>query len=99
MITVGMYYEVIPGKETEFEEKFEAVAVALEGQPGHVQSLLYHQVKKHSSYTILSEWDTQDAFTVFIKSDGFKAVTDWGKAEILQGRPRHKIYGRESDMD
>jgi hypothetical protein len=24
-------------------------------------------------------------------------VTDWGKAEILQGRPRHKIYGHEGD--
>ena len=99
MITVGMYYEVIPGKESEFEEKFEAVAGALDGSPGHTQSLLYQQVKNHSSYTILSEWDSEDAFKAFIQSDAFKGVTDWGKAEILQGRPRHKIYGREKDLD
>lgn len=98
MITVGMYYEVKPGKEAEFEEKFDAVAGALDGSPGHVESLLYHQVKKANSYTILSEWDSQEAFMDFIRSDAFKAVTDWGKAEILEGRPRHKIYGREGDL-
>ncbi len=98
MITVGMYYEVLEGKESEFEEKFEAVANALDGSPGHAQSLLYHQVKKPNSYTILSEWDSQDAFKAFIQSDAFKEVTDWGKAEILQGRPRHKVYGREEDV-
>ncbi len=99
MITVGMYYDVKEGKEGEFEEKFEAVAGALDGSSGHVQSLLYQQVKKANSYTILSEWDSQDAFMSFIKSDAFKQVTDWGKAEILEGRPRHKIYGREADLN
>lgn len=98
MITVGMYYEVLPGREKEFEEKFEAVANALEGQAGHVRSLLYQQVKKPNSYTILSEWDAKDDFTAFIKSDAFRAVTDWGKAEILAGRPSHKVYGREREL-
>ena len=98
MITVGMYYEVLPGKEKEFEEKFEAVAGALEDQSGHVQSLLYQQVKNPNSYTILSEWEAQEDFMAFIRSDAFRAVTDWGKAEILAGRPRHKLYGREGDL-
>ncbi|MDP6277316.1 MAG: antibiotic biosynthesis monooxygenase [Nitrospinota bacterium] len=99
MITVGMYYDVIKGKEEEFEEKFEAVTTALDGSLGHVQSLLYRQVKKPNSYTILSKWDSQDAFKEFIQSDAFKRVTDWGKAEILEGRPRHKIYGNEGDVN
>lgn len=98
MITVGMYYEVRAGKEQDFEEKFEAVMGVLDGHPGHTHSFLYHQVKKPSSYAILSEWDSKDAFTDFIQSDIFKQVTDWGKAEILKDRPRHKVYGRESDL-
>ena len=98
MITVGMYYEVIEGKESDFDEKFEVVANALDGSPGHVQSLLYQQVKKPNSYTIFSEWDSRDAFKAFIQSDAFKDVTDWGKAEILQERPRHKVYGHEGDI-
>jgi len=98
MITVGMYYEVIKGKESEFEEMFESVANALNGSPGHTQSLLYRQVKKYNSYTILSEWDSEEAFKTFIQSDEFKNVTDWGKTEILQGRPRHKVYGREGNV-
>lgn len=98
MITVGMYYDVKPGKETEFESKFEAVANALSESPGHVQSLLYQQVKKGNSYAILSEWNSQDDFKSFIHSEAFKQVTDWGKAEILEDRPRHKVYGREDDL-
>ena len=98
MITVGMYYEVRPGKGQEFEEKFDAVMGVLDGQPGHTHSFLYQKVKKHSSYAILSEWNSKDSFTSFIKSDIFKQVTDWGKAEILEERPHHKVYGRESDL-
>ncbi len=98
MITVGMYYEVLPGKAKEFEAKFETVADALEDETGHVQSLLYQQVKKPNSYTILSEWDTREDFMAFIRSDAFRAVTDWGNAEILSGRPRHKVYGREGEL-
>jgi len=98
MITVGMYYDVREGKEEEFEEKFEQVVNVLDGQPGHQQSFLYQQVKNPRSYAILSEWENQDAFTAFIRSDIFRQVTDWGKAEILESRPRHKIYGREGDL-
>ena len=98
MITVGMYYEIIEGKEHIFEEKFEVVSNVLEELPGHVQSLLYHQVKKPNSYTIISEWETKDHFTAFIKSDAFKNVTDWGKADVLKDRPRHKVYGGESSL-
>jgi|TARA_B100000315_G_scaffold28961_1_gene24647 heme-degrading monooxygenase HmoA len=93
-----MYYEVRSGKEQDFEEKFDAVMGTLDGQPGHAHSFLYQQVKKHNSYAILSEWDSKDAFTSFINSDTFKQVTDWGKAEILEDRPRHKVYGREDDL-
>jgi len=25
-------------------------------------------------------------------------VTDWGKAEILERRPSHKVYGHERDL-
>jgi heme-degrading monooxygenase HmoA len=92
MITIGMYYDVIPGKEAVFEEKFRAVVGALEKGPGHKASFLYKRHDDPSSYLIISEWDSQEAFGAFIRSDAFKAVTDWGKAEILRGRPRHHVY-------
>ena len=31
-------------------------------------------------------------FESFLHSDAFKKVTSWGRAEILRGRPRHKVY-------
>ncbi len=93
MITIGMYYEVLPGKEVLFEEKFNAVLEAMKtGFPGHKESHLYKRVDDAGSYAIISEWDTQDAFSAFMKSEAFRAVADWGKAEILRGRPRHHVY-------
>ncbi len=98
MITVGMYYDVVPGREQDFEKKFGDVVAVMEDRPGHVQSLLYRQVGRSSSYAILSEWESRDAFTAFLSSDLFRQVTHWGKSGILEGRPRHKVYGDEADV-
>jgi len=92
MITVGMNYAVLPGKQAEFEEKFAAVLTALGAADGHTTSTLWRDVADDASYLITSEWSDEEAFSGFIRSDAFRAVTDWGKAEILSGRPQHKIY-------
>ncbi len=92
MITVGMNYQVIEGKQQEFEDKFNSVMSALEGADGHTTSALYKDVNDGQSYLIVSDWSSEEAFTAFIRSDAFRAVTDWGKAEILSDRPRHKVY-------
>jgi heme-degrading monooxygenase HmoA len=92
MTTIGMHYDVVAGKEEEFERGFLKVIEHLKSVPGHVDSHLYEDVQSIGSYVILSEWETQDAFTAFLRSDAFKQVTAWGRAEILRGRPRHKVY-------
>ena len=92
MITVGMNYHVLPGKEKEFEEKFVAVKTALDAADGHTSSVLWKDVSDRASYLITSEWSDEEAFQNFIKSQAFREVTDWGKAQILSGRPQHKIY-------
>ena len=93
MITVGMNYDVLPGRESEFEEKFAAVLGALKGASGHASSRLFRDVDDTSSYLIISEWDDSNAFRAFVTSEAFRAVTDWGSSEILRGRPRHQVYG------
>ncbi len=92
MITVGMNYHVIEGKQQDFEEKFAAVIGALNAADGHVTSTLWKDVSDGASYLITSGWDDEPAFTAFIRSDEFRAVTNWGKEQILSGRPQHKIY-------
>ena len=92
MTTIGMHYDVVAGKEQEFEQGFIKVIEHLTGVAGHVESHLYEDVQTVGSYVILSEWESKDAFQAFLKSDAFKQVTAWGRAEILRGRPRHKIY-------
>ncbi len=92
MITVGMNYHVIEGKQQSFEDKFAAVIDALRAAEGHDSSTLWKDVSDDASYLITSEWSDEQAFTDFIRSDAFRAVTDWGKEQILSGRPQHKIY-------
>ena len=92
MITVGMNYHVLPGKQQDFEQKFSAVMGALKAAPGHTSSTLWKDVGDDASYLITSEWSDDAAFQEFIRSDAFRAVTTWGKEQILSGRPQHKIY-------
>ncbi len=92
MITVGMNYHVIEGKQQDFEEKFAAVIGALRAASCHSKSTLWKDVDDGASYLITSEWSEEQAFTGFIQSQAFKDVTSWGKEQILSGRPQHKIY-------
>ena len=98
MITVGMNYKVKPGKQVEFEQKFDAVLEAIRGAEGHVESNLYRDVHDSSAYLIVSEWAAQERFVDFIRSRAFKDVTAWGKAEILSDRPEHTIYKKEAPV-
>lgn len=92
MITVGMNYHVIEGKQADFEEKFAAVIGALNAAEGHESSTLWKDVADGASYLITSEWTDEKAFSEFIQSSAFRDVTNWGKEQILSGRPQHKIY-------
>jgi heme-degrading monooxygenase HmoA len=92
MTTIGMHYDVIPGKEEEFEKGFLGVIEHLKTVAGHVESHMYEDVASVGSYVILSQWETKESFDGFMKSDAFKQVVAWGKAEMLRGRPKHKVY-------
>lgn len=92
MTTIGMHYDVLPGKEQSFVDGFVGVLEALKQTPGHQESHLYEDVQQKGSYLIVSQWETREAFQTFIASEAFRNVTNWGKEQILRGRPRHKVY-------
>ena len=92
MITVGMNYRVLPGKQQDFEQKIAAVIGALRAAEGHSHSTLWRDVSDETSYLITSEWSDEQAFRDFIQSQAFRDVTNWGKEQILAGRPQHKVY-------
>lgn len=92
MVTVGMNYHVLEGKQQDFETKFAAVLGALKAAAGHTHSTLWKDVSDGASYLITSEWSDEEAFKSFIQSQAFRDVTTWGKEQILSGRPMHKVY-------
>lgn len=93
MITVGMNYNVIPGKDQEFTSVFSKVLQIMSDMPGHAVTHLYRDVYSEHDYLVVSEWSDEAAFDAFIASDRFRNVTDWGKENVLRGRPTHEIYG------
>ncbi|MDR3635661.1 MAG: antibiotic biosynthesis monooxygenase [Isosphaeraceae bacterium] len=98
MVTVGLYYDVLPGKAPLFVEKFQAVLALLGTMPGHTSSYLYQRVDDPDSFAILSEWSDPDAFYSFLRSDAFRQTADWGREQVLRAVPRHKIYPRAEDI-
>ena len=92
MTTIGMQYEVKPGKEEEFEQGFLRTLEVLRTLPGHIESNLYEDVASRGSYIILSRWATKEDYAAFLRSEPFKAAVAWGKAEILRSRPKHRVY-------
>jgi heme-degrading monooxygenase HmoA len=95
LVTIGMNYFVIPGKEQIFEDACTKVIETMGGIDGHDTSSLYRQIAKAESepiYLIVSRWTQESAFNEFIASDAFKKVTNWGALNILSGRPQHTTY-------
>ncbi len=92
MVTIGMNYTVLPGKEAVFERAFLQVLTVMKEMPGHTESHLYRDVGSANSYLIVSEWNDKSQFDGFVKSEQFAKVTNWGKEQILAGRPKHQVY-------
>jgi len=92
MITIGMNYKVLPGKEDNFERMFKNVLHSLQSTAGHGKSALYREVTDRQSYLIVSEWNSEEAFNAFVQSDKFRGVVDWGQENILADKPMHTVY-------
>ena len=93
MVTIGMNYHVLPGKEQVFEDACKKVIETMQGIDGHDDSHLYREIADDApAYLIVSRWASEDAFNAFVASDTFKKVTNWGKENILSRRPAHTTY-------
>jgi heme-degrading monooxygenase HmoA len=98
MVTVGMNYHILEGKNELFESVFYKVLQVMNDMEGHKESHLFRDVQDSQKYLILSEWHTHDAFKAFTTSERFKGVVDWGKEQVLAGRPVHEVYGKDEPV-
>ena len=99
MVTIGMNYKVLQGKENIFEKAFNKVVKAMGGIEGHSETHMFRDINDPLHYLIVSQWSRKAAFDAFIASDTFKNVANWGKEEILVGRPQHEVYGGDEPAD
>lgn len=96
MVTVGMNYQVLEGKGEVFESVFKKVIGIMSKLDGHVKTDLFSNIDDRNSYLIMSEWSDRGAFDGFIASEQFRNVANWGKEEVLAGRPSHEYYGDDN---
>jgi len=94
MVTIGMNYDVLPGKAEIFQNAVAGVIEAMQGMEGHSHTRLFQDVNAPGSYLIVSDWSSEEAFNDFVASETFRKVTSWGKEQILAGRPSHTVYKR-----
>jgi heme-degrading monooxygenase HmoA len=93
MVTIGMNYKVLDGKEDVFEAACRRVLETMSAASGHDESKIYRNIDaKPAEYLIVSRWNDEAAFDAFVQSDAFKKVTNWGRENILAGRPSHTTY-------
>jgi heme-degrading monooxygenase HmoA len=93
VVTIGMNYEVLAGKEEIFEAACKRVLEGMAAADGHDNSRIYRNIEAQpAEYLIVSRWSDETAFQAFISSDAFKKVTNWGRENILAGRPSHTTY-------
>lgn len=97
MVTIGMNYAVLKGKESTFENAFRKVVKAMGGIVGHSETHMFRDIDDSQQYLIVSQWSDKSAFDAFIASETFRNVANWGKEQILSGRPRHEAYGGEEE--
>ncbi len=93
MVTIGMNYKVIKGKEETFENAFNKVVKAMGSVEGHGETHMFRDINDAQHYLIISQWNKKAAFDAFVASDTFRNVVNWGKEQILSDRPHHQVYG------
>jgi heme-degrading monooxygenase HmoA len=94
MVTIGMNYQVLEGKEEVFEAACAKVLDVMRQAEGHDESQIFRRIDggEGAQYLIVSRWSDEDAFKTFIASETFKKVTSWGLSNVLAGRPSHTTY-------
>jgi heme-degrading monooxygenase HmoA len=98
MVTIGMNYQVLEGKQDAFISMFNKVVEIMGAAAGHRESRLYRDVNESCAFLIVSEWTDEAQFRAFIESSTFAKVANWGKERILAGRPRHRVYGSAAQV-
>lgn len=91
MITFGLNYDVKDAFVPQFLEVARNALALIRTLEGHVRTVLYADVEQPHSFLIYSEWETDEQFREFMKSEAFKNVQNMSR-DMLLDRPKHKIY-------
>ena len=75
MIRATLTMRVRPGREAEFERAWARVAAELRRSPGNLRQALLRDPADPAAFVITSDWDSEDAFRRFERSDAQDRLT------------------------
>jgi heme oxygenase (mycobilin-producing) len=83
MIVVSNRLQVAPGREKDFEERFEGRAGLVENMPGFIRLEILRPIKS-DYYTVLTHWEDEASFRAWTESSEFQ--------EAHRNRPAAEIF-------
>lgn len=84
-------FQIIPGKESEFEQVWRSRETYLSDVPGFKE---FHLLRgENSVYVSHSTWESREAFVLWTESESFrKAHAQGGSKGLIQGPPAFSGY-------
>ncbi|MHB1286705.1 MAG: antibiotic biosynthesis monooxygenase family protein [Leptospirales bacterium] len=100
MVVVANRIRVAPGFEKEFEERFRNRKGLVENSPGFIRNMILRPVDSEY-YSVMTFWETMDAFVAWTKSDSFKEAHSGPRPakEMFSGPNVLEIHETVSDTE
>jgi len=90
---VILRYQVIVGKQRQFERGMERVIALMTRTEGHQRSHCYKQLTADTSYVWISEWCASANPVGFFRGEEFRRSTGWGSTQVVSTRPTMEVLG------
>jgi len=90
-IRVMVFARIKPGEEAGFEAAYAEVTRKVKGTPGHIHDELLRDTHEPSSYILLSEWESREAFLSWEDAPVHMETTT-PMRPYWAGRVERKIY-------
>src|SRR5688572_23365008 len=68
MIRATLHMKVKPGRESDFEPAWRAIAARVSRAPGNLRQTLLRDPQDAATFVVMSDWESREAFTSFERS-------------------------------
>jgi len=90
-VRIMVFAKIKPGEEKLFEQAYAGVSAKVKGTPGHIRDELLKDANDPSSYILLAEWESKEAFLAWEDAPIHRQTTS-PMSPHWQGGTERKIF-------